>query len=145
MGKFINTVDAIGDDALSDAIINGSITEYKSDNIVTVGEFGLSKCKQLTLVDLPAIKSLEASAFYESAISTLILRGGTVCPIPSTSTINGTPIRNSANDGYVYVPSVLIDSYKAASNWSTVASKFRALEDYTVDGTVTGELDPTKI
>ena len=34
---------------------------------------------------------------------------------------------------------------KTASIWSTYASQIRALEDYTVDGTVTGELDPSKI
>lgn len=39
----------------------------------------------------------------------------------------------------------LVDSYKAATNWSTYATQFRALEDYTVDGTITGELDSTKI
>ena len=34
---------------------------------------------------------------------------------------------------------------QAATNWSTYAAQFRALEDYTVDGTTTGELDETKI
>jgi hypothetical protein len=47
--------------------------------------------------------------------------------------------------GYIYVPADLVDSYKAATNWSTFAAQFRALEDYTVDGTITGELDITKI
>lgn len=47
--------------------------------------------------------------------------------------------------GYIYVPSALVDGYKAATNWSTYADQFRALEDYTVDGTTTGELDETKI
>lgn len=39
----------------------------------------------------------------------------------------------------------LVDSYKAATNWSTYADQIRALEDYTVDGTTTGALDETKI
>lgn len=56
---------------------------------------------------------------------------------------NGTPIANGT--GYIYVPSALIEQYKVAENWSTYASQFRALEDYTVDGTITGELDETKI
>lgn len=39
----------------------------------------------------------------------------------------------------------LVDTYKADTNWSTYAAQFRALEDYTVDGTITGELDESKI
>ena len=39
----------------------------------------------------------------------------------------------------------LVDSYKAATNWSTYADQIRALEDYTVDGTTTGALDETKV
>lgn len=54
-----------------------------------------------------------------------------------------TPI--GSGTGYIYVPRTLVDSYKAATNWSTYADQFRALEDYTVDGTVTGDLDETKI
>ena len=57
-------------------------------------------------------------------------------------------IYNSAIEsgtGYIYVPSALIDSYKTAKNWSSHAAQFRALEDYTVDGTVTGAIDETKI
>lgn len=52
---------------------------------------------------------------------------------------------NGDRDGRIYVPSALIEEYKAATNWSTYASQFRALEDYTVDGTITGELDESKI
>ena len=48
-------------------------------------------------------------------------------------------------EGYIYVPRALVDSYKVATNWSSWATQFRALEDYTVDGTTTGELDETKI
>lgn len=33
-------------------------------------------------------------------------------------------------DGYIYVPRDLVNSYKIASNWSTFESKFRAIEDY---------------
>ena len=34
------------------------------------------------------------------------------------------------DDGYVYVPRDLIDSYKAATNWLNYPDKFRAIEDY---------------
>ena len=89
-------------------------------------------------------------------LTTLILRNTTqVCTLASTSaftscyhyhgTVHSTYNPDGLKDGYIYVPASLIDSYKAATNWSTFATQFRALEDYTVDGTTTGELDESKI
>lgn len=48
-------------------------------------------------------------------------------------------------NGYIYVPRALVESYKAKYIWAHHASQFRALEDYTVDGTITGDLDESKI
>lgn len=49
----------------------------------------------------------------------------------------------------VYVPEALLDSYKSATNWSSYYAQgkvdFKAIEDYTIDGTVTGEFDYEKI
>jgi hypothetical protein len=92
---------------------------------------------------LPAATSIGESAFYEcSALVTVILRSPTLAS-GGYGIFSTTPI--SSGTGYIYVPSALVDSYKAASNWKTYANQFRALEDYTVDGTITGALDPTKI
>ena len=63
--------------------------------------------------------------------------------LSNTNAFSSTPI--ASGTGYIYVPRALVDSYKAASKWSTYANQFRALEDYTVDGTTTGALDETKI
>ena len=41
---------------------------------------------------------------------------------------NMSPI--ASGTGYIYVPAALVDSYKAASNWSTYANQIRAIEDY---------------
>ena len=59
-------------------------------------------------------------------------------------TTNSTYNPNGAKDGYIYVPRAKISTLSSASNWSTYASQFRALEDYTKDGTTTGEFDDTK-
>jgi hypothetical protein len=56
-----------------------------------------------------------------------------------------TAIHVGVHDANIYVPSVLVDSYKAYTNWSAIAVNIHALEDYTVDGTITGELDEAKI
>lgn len=49
------------------------------------------------------------------------------------------------NTGNIFVPRSKIEEYQTATNWTTYASQFRALEDYTVDGTITGEMDWDKI
>lgn len=92
---------------------------------------------------------IEKDAFYESKLKSLVIasENGEMCELNHdqgvSSVFSGTPI--ASGKGYIYVPRTLVDSYKAANGWSTYASQFRALEDYTVDGTITGELDESKI
>lgn len=103
-------------------------------------------CTSLVKVDLPALTSIGESAFYNCAkLATLILRSETICTLSDARgrTFGGTLL--ASGKGYIYVPKALVDTYKAADKWSTYANQFRALEDYTVDGTITGALDETKI
>ena len=84
------------------------------------------------------------NAFDSSNLTTLIIRGQTNTWFAASSSIlQGTPI--ASGNGYIYVPAALVSAYKTADGWSTYSAQFRALEDYTVDGTVTGDLDLTKI
>ena len=100
-------------------------------------------CRSLTTANFPVATSIGASAFRScSELKSLLLRNNKVCTLSNTNAFNSTPI--SSGTGYIYVPSALIEQYKTAKNWSTYASQFRALEDYTVDGTITGALDPAK-
>ena len=85
------------------------------------------------------------NAFYNcSSLTAIVFRGSRVVhSLSNTSALTGTPI--ASGTGYIYVPDSIKATYKTATNWATYANQFRSLEDYTVDGTVTGELDPTKI
>ena len=94
-------------------------------------------------MDLPLLKSINYKAFEYSNISALILRNDKICTLYNSNAFNETPIQSGT--GYIYVPRDFIEDYKVAENWSTYATQFRALEDYTVDGTITGELDESKI
>ena len=233
MAEFINTVDVIGDEALTDSIISRRITECNDDNIISIGMdafrdcTALASCKFLSATSIgseafrnctalatgefPSVTDIADYAFYDcsslssiyfpnvmtigenafagctlitnvcfadvttinnstfsdcaalasadfpsatsigtyvfngcTALKSLILRNQNgVCTLGGTDSLNKTAIKSRT--GYIYVPAALVDSYKAATNWSTFASQFRALEDYTVDGTTTGELDPNKI
>lgn len=88
-------------------------------------------CGGIKKADFGAAKSIAASAFaYCEAMDTLILRrADAICTLANTTnSLKSTPIEKGT--GYVYVPSALIETYKANSVWSTYAAQFRAIEDY---------------
>lgn len=121
------------------------LTSVEIPVATSIGSYAFAYCSKLTSVDIPAATSIESSAFYTcSKLNSLLLRNtGAVCTLASAYALSNSGVANGI--GYIYVPSALIENYKAATNWSTYAARFRALEDYTVDGTTTGELDPEKI
>ena len=162
MAGKIAEIEAGGGDI--DALIDRSITEISSSSVTSIENSVFQGCSSLTTVDFPVVTSIGNSAFYScsklttadfpvatsigssafrmcSKLKSLLLRGNNVCTLNKNVFVS-TPI--SSGTGYIYVPSALIEQYKTANNWSTYASRFRALEDYTVDGTITGELDPAK-
>ena len=133
-----------GDHADEDAIVSGTITDYTNDRVTSIRSNAFRECTSLTSADFSAVTYIGVSAFFTCSLASLILRSTTrVCTLSSKYSFSGTPI--DSGTGYIYVPAALIDSYKTATNWTTYANQFRALESYTVDGTTTGELDPTKV
>lgn len=101
----------------------------------------LRYCYQLKTIDLPVLQKIVANMFGDCRrLTAVILRSPTMCTLAATSgfyncyhfhgTQNSTYNPNGDKDGYIYVPSALVDSYKAATNWSTFATQFRAIEDY---------------
>ena len=86
-------------------------------------------CRAITTADFPLVTSIAKTAFVRcSALTALILRSGTMCTLSHSNALDGTAI--ASGTGYIYVPRALIDTYKAATNWSTYAAQFRAIEDY---------------
>ena len=64
-----------------------------------------------------------------SGLDALILRNTEmVATLANANTFESSKI--AGGTGYIYVPRALVDSYKAATNWSTYASQIRAIEDY---------------
>ena len=112
---------------------------------MSIGSNAFQNCSALATADFPKATSIGNGAFVWSAkLKTLILRkASSVCTASGSAIFSSTPI--ASGTGYIYVPSALIEQYKVAENWSTYAAQFRALEDYTVDGTTTGALDESKI
>ena len=122
-----------------------SLTSVDFPVATSIGSNAFSGCSSLTSVDFPVATSIGGSAFGGcSNLTSLILRkSDAICTLANINAFTSTPIKSGT--GYIYVPRALVDTYKAATNWSTYAAQFRALEDYTVDGTITGALDSSKI
>ena len=144
-----------------------SLTTINFPVATSVGSSAFRNCKALTTINFPVATSIENNIFYDctslttinfpvatsvgnrafygcSALTALILRNSTICTLSNTNAFTGCT-KITGTGGYIYVPSSLVDAYKTATNWVTYASKFRALEDYTVDGTTTGALDESKV
>lgn len=87
-------------------------------------------CPKLERADCGQLKSISAQTFAScAALKTLILRKtDSICTLSNANGVSGSGIGKGT--GYVYVPSALIDTYKTATNWSTFAAQFRAIEDY---------------
>ena len=121
-----------------------------------VDGYAFSGCTNLVSADLPFVTRISRYAFLNcKRLTRIILRSKILCKLDNINafencyhfhgTVNNTYNPTGAKDGYIYVPRDLIEDYKVATNWATFADRFRALEDYTVDGTTTGELDNSKI
>lgn len=105
------------------------ITRAVFPKVTSVGSSSLYNCTGLTFVDLPVVEEISSQAFaYSSKLETVIIRSPSVAALANANVFNNTPIKSGT--GYIYVPSALVDSYKAASNWSTYAAQIRAIEDY---------------
>ena len=101
-------------------------------------------CISLRYVDFPKIVRITNNAFNKcGALTVLILRVNQVVQVAGSTTFTNSGLVNGA--GYIYVPAAQIEAYRADSSWSTYGVQFRALEEYTLDGTTTGALDEVKI
>lgn len=79
-------------------------------------------CQSLELVDIGKAKSIAANTFANCyKLQTLIMRRTSVTTCANVSAFLNTPLRGrNSLTANIYVPSALIDSYKAASVWTTI-------------------------
>ena len=142
--EILNTVNlpvatSIGNNAFSDC---WALENVNIPLVTTIGSNAFSACNnKLKSLDLPAVTSIDANAFTNCySLVAVIIRSGSVASLKNTSafsgcvhllgTTNATYNPSGLKDGYIYVPAALVDSYKAATNWSTYADQIRAIEDY---------------
>lgn len=121
-------------------------------NVTTMNTYVFYGCTALETAKLPKATSVPSQAFYNctklkhadfgkagsiaaqafnacTALTELILRKtDSICTLSNVNGVNNTAIGKGT--GYIYVPAALIEDYKVATNWSTFADQFRAIEDY---------------
>jgi hypothetical protein len=133
-----------------------SLASIALPQVSSMNNYVFQYCENLKSVDLPKVQRIYGYDFASCyRLERLILRSETMTTLAATNafdkcyhlhgTVHSSHNPNGDKDGYFYVPRALVDSYKSATNWSTFETQFRALEDYTVDGTTTGALDENKI
>ena len=115
-------VTSIGSYTFSNCTSLASVT--LPNGLTSIGSSAFSNCASLASVTLPnGLTSIGSSAFSNCRIlTTLVLRrSDAVCALSNVNSLQNTPIRGyNSLTGKVYVPSALIESYKAATNWSTI-------------------------
>ena len=110
---------SIGDWAFGSAKLTS--IEFPS-TLKTIGHYAFSSNLFVTL-DLPAsITSIGQSAFASNALLTTVTIHATTPP-----TNNGYFFNSCSALQAIYVPASSVDAYKAASGWSSYASKIQAI------------------
>lgn len=135
MAEAILSIDAplVSDDSACQ-FLEGTLTEYRNSTATSIPEsaFGTTYTgvSTLTLVDLGSATYLGRYAFANTGLITLIIRTNSVCvQDPTSSPLHNTPISKN-NGGYIYVPSALVEEYKASTYWRNFSPLIRAIEDY---------------
>lgn len=144
-----------------------SLSQFSADSLWSADQYAFSGCSSLASIKLPSfyrcssiyvfqnctslsyvdlgnntITSTELFSNYTfsgcTSLATLILRYAAMQPF-HTGILDNTAI--ASGNGYIYIPSALVSSYQSARGWSTYADQFRAIEDYSDDGTVDGDIN----
>lgn len=118
-----NTQKAIG------TIFNGcsNLTKWEMPNLTKGLGLAFRFCTKLVYIDIGKPTACEANMFFSKPLEgvSVVIRTETM------ATLKGTFTGTSFDDTTIfYVPKNLIETYKAATNWSTYADCFKAIEDY---------------
>lgn len=124
---------------------NTSLRRIDTPNVNTINPYAFQNCGNLISVDCP-LTYIKGNAFMNAgSLCALVIRSDTIATLENTSAFSNTNIKNGGV-GFVYVPRALLSDtdetkdYRRATNWSTISSQFRAIEDFSIDGTATGEV-----
>ena len=130
--RFALENDSGGEESAKDrvvALLDRTISSVEASNISFVGDFAFAYLSALTTASFPACTTIETWAFSKCTnLISLYLTGSSVVSLAASTVFSSTPIGGYSAEaetfGSVYVPSSLLTSYKAATNWSIISSRF---------------------
>ena len=116
------------------------------DSVTSIGNTAFYFCSGLTSINIPSgVTSIGNQAFYVcSGLTSINIPSGVTsigsdafngCRSLTSVTVNATTpptlpnvnVFNNTNNCPIYVPSESVDAYKAATNWSTYASRIQPI------------------
>ena len=91
--------------------------------LTAIGSYSFQGCTALTSIDIPStVTIIGDNAFRQCGILASITVNATTPPTFGSHALTGT-----SNNLVIHVPAESVDTYKAASGWSTYASKIQAI------------------
>lgn len=115
-----NDVSKLGNYAFNGFINLTTVT--LSNNLKTIGNYVFNGCSSLTSLTLPSTVTSIGSTVFTNCTS---LTGITI--LATTPPTLGGNSFNNTNNCSIYVPAASVDTYKAATNWSALASRIQAI------------------
>lgn len=110
-----------GDD-ISNAFGFCNISNIDLNGVTQIGKYAFYNAKGFTSITVPSsVSSIEYAAFQNCSGLTSITVDRATPPTISLKVFDGT------NNCPIYVPSESVDAYKAASGWSSYASRIQAI------------------
>lgn len=118
------TLDYIGQSAFRGC---SKLTELDLPMLKTCGQEAARQCSSLVKANLPSCEFLSTQMFSDCfRLAALILRKR--CALENVNAFNNTDIKKG--NGYIYVLAADVEWFQSATNWSTLSTQFRAIEDY---------------
>lgn len=104
-----------------------ALTTVNVPKVTFVGNGAFASCSRLVTIELPSLTEMYAGAFSNcTKLVKVVLSGSSVATLRGAAFTN-TPIVSGT--GFIYVPDNLVESYKAATNWVTVASQIKPISE----------------
>lgn len=136
--------------AITDSILDRSITEYVNNTVDSLGLYMFSYCRSLMKIRCDSVTILRnyslrdcsvlAEARFDSlntitnqvflnctALEKLILGSSTLCELTNANAFQSSSVEDGT--GYVYVPDSLVESYKTATNWVNYANQIKPISE----------------